>query len=195
MGIFLRTIIFIDGQNLYHLSKNLWNSPGSIKYTYPNYDVEKLAQTLVSRVPGGTLAQIRFYTGMPTASVNPFWHKFWTNKLRPMRNRGVIVYVGRVNQGLQEKGVDVSLAIDLVRLTYEEAYDVAWIVSQDSDFGPAVTLAKRIGAVQGRTLSFESCFPYEVGRSRSARGVPGTIWHHIDRPTYDSWFDPRDYRV
>ena len=111
-----------------------------------------------------------------------------------MRSRGIVVYAGRINQSGQEKGVDVSLAIDLIRLTYEQQYDVAILVSQDWDFGPAVKLARQIGASEGRGLSFESWFPYEPGGSRSKRGVPSTTWGHIDRPTYDSWNDPRDFR-
>ena len=190
----MRTIVFIDGQNLYHLAKNLWAPGGSSPYTYPSYDVDKVAQWLVSRVPERTLDQIRFYTGVPNSDVAPFWHGFWTNKLRYLRSRGVEVYAGRVNQSGQEKGVDVSLAIDLVRLTYDQEYDAAIIVSQDWDFGPAVKLARQIGRSQSRALSFESCFPYEMGHSMSPRGIPATTWIHIDQSTYDSWYDPRDYR-
>ena len=53
-------------------------------------------------------------------------------------------YRGRVNSSGQEKGVDVSLALDLVQAIYEQRYEVAIIVSQDADFGPAVLLAKNI---------------------------------------------------
>ena len=57
-----------------------------------------------------------------------------------------------MNAGGQEKGVDVSLALDLVRATYDLQYEVAIIVSQDWDFGPAVRLAKAIAQVQDRRL-------------------------------------------
>ncbi len=89
--------------------------------------------------------------------------------------------------------MDVSLALDLVSSTYDRTYDAAIIVSQDSDFGPAVLLAKRIARSQGRQLTFESAFPYQRGRV-SRRGVPGTTWVHLDQVTYDSCFDSRDYR-
>lgn len=194
----METIVFIDGQNLYHLVKGLWASLGDSKYTYPSYDVERLAQTLTSKIPGRTLAQVRFYTGVPDSNVNAFWHGFWTNKLRYLRSRGVVVYAGRVNPSGHEKGVDVSLAVNLVRLTYERRYDAAIIVSQDHDFGPAIRLARDIAQEQGRVLTFESCFPYEPSSSsgsRSGRGIPGTTWVHIDRATYDSCIDPRDYRI
>ena len=88
--------------------------------------------------------------------------------------------------------MDVSLALDLVRATYERQYEVAIIVSQDWDFGPAVRLAKEIAKAQYRRLVFESCFPLGPG-SHSLRGVPGTTWIPIDQTTYDSCRDPRDY--
>ena len=58
-----------------------------------------------------------------------------------------------MNAGGQEKGVDVSLALDLVRATYERSYEAAIIVSQDWDFGPAVRLVKEIARVQDRAAS------------------------------------------
>ena len=98
----------------------------SSPYAWPSYDVEKLARTLVSRISGRVLAETRFYTGIPDPAVGPsqrLWHGFWSNKLRYLRSRGIYVYRGRVNAGGQEKGVDVSLALDLLRATYEQRYD------------------------------------------------------------------------
>lgn len=196
----MRTIVFFDGQNLYHLAKDAWGSEPHVSgspYAYPSYDVEKLANALIARDPRRVLTQIRFYTGVPDSkgsSTQVFWHGFWNNKLRFLRSCGVYVYRGRVNPGGQEKGVDVSLAVDLVELTYDQKYDVAIIVSQDWDFGPAVRLAKRIAQKQNRYLVFESAFPYQAGKV-SERGVPGTKWTRIDKAAYDSCHDPTDYRL
>ena len=110
-----------------------------------------------------------------------------------MVNQGIVVYKGRVNPGGQEKGVDVSLALDIVRLTYENLYDCGIIVSQDWDFGPPVSLAKAIARNQSRTVSFESAFPFD-NNNTSPRGIPGTTWFHIDKAMYDSCYDPTDYR-
>ena len=192
----LNTILFFDGQHLYRSAKDAWRpSPavGPSNYSWPSYDVEKLANTLVSRDPQRVIKQIRFYTGVPDLNVDQFWHKFWTNKLRYLKSRGIETYKGRINSSGQEKGVDVRIAIDLVQLTYEQKYEVAMIISQDWDFGPAVRLAKEIAKDQGRQLTFESCFPVGSGTTYK-RGVPGTIWIQIDQATYDICFDVRDYR-
>jgi uncharacterized LabA/DUF88 family protein len=195
----VRTIVFIDGQNLYHLARAAW-SPGpqiaGSPYGYPSYDVEKLAARLVERDPRRVLQQIRFYTGVPEARGGQatFWHGFWGNKLRYLGSRGVHVCRGRVGAGGQEKGVDVTLAVDLIQLTYEAAYDVAIIVSQDWDFGSAVRLTRSIARDRDRAVNVESAFPYEAG-SINPRGVPGTTWVHIDKTTYDNCLDERDYRA
>lgn len=195
----MRTLVLFDGQNLYHGARDAWaptpHVSGSI-YGYPSYDVEKLAAKLVGRVPGRKVEQVRFYTGVPSPHRGPdekFWHGFWGNKLRYLGARGVYVYRGRVNRGGQEKGVDVSLAIDLIQLTYEQKYEAAIIVSQDWDFGPAVKLAKTIAKSQKRFLYFESAFVVG-GNATYGRGVPGTFWVPIDKTLYDSCFDPTDYR-
>ena len=114
---FMRTIVFIDGQNLYHLAKNAWVSPGKAVYSRPSYDVRKLSQALVDEETGRTLTEIRFYTGVPDPRLGrrqKSWHTFWTYKIIHLRRQGIYVYRGRVNVGGQEKGVDVSLAIDLI---------------------------------------------------------------------------------
>jgi uncharacterized LabA/DUF88 family protein len=148
----MRPVVFIDGQNLFHLARNAWAAATGVKrYTWPSYDVQKLSQELTDKVPERTLAEIRFYTGVPDLASKPFWHGFWTKKLRVLTNQGIIVYKGRINNG-QEKGVDVKLALDVVQLTHENRYDCAIVVSQDWDFGPAISLAKVIANNQSRTV-------------------------------------------
>jgi uncharacterized LabA/DUF88 family protein len=194
----MRTIVFIDGQNLFHLARAAWaTATGLMRYNWPSYDAKKVAERLVARAPGRTLTEIRFCTGVPDSTSlptkNKLWHAFWTNKLRAMTNQGIIIYKGRVNRGGQEKGVDVRLALDVVHLTHESRYDCGIIVSEDWDFGSAVSLAKIIARHQSRVLSFESAFPFD-NNNTSPRGIPGTTWVHIDKPLYDSCHDPKDYR-
>ena len=71
----MRTSVFIDGQNLYRLAMRAYGSV--YPYYWPSYDVVKLANALVSRVPEGTLTEVRFYTGVPTESQSADWHGFW----------------------------------------------------------------------------------------------------------------------
>ncbi len=38
----------------------------------------------------------------------------------------------------EEKGVDVAIVTDMIRLAWEAAYDIAVLVSSDSDLAPAI---------------------------------------------------------
>ena len=186
----MRVLVSFDGQNLYRLAMRAYGS--GPPYSWPSYDVVKLAQALVSRVPGRTLAEVRFYTGVPSHSQNAFWHGFWNNKLRHLQRQGVRVYRQQLSAGGQEKGVDVRLAVELVQATYEHLYDVAIIVSQDADLAPAVEVAKEIAQKQNRTVEFESAFPPVPGRRHF--GIPMTTWVPIDKAIYDACLDLSDYR-
>ena len=194
----MRTLLFFDGQNLFRTAKAVWGptpaNPSS-PYDWPSYDVEKLVQHLVSVEPGRILEQVRFYTGVYSRTVKPDKDWFWTNKLDHLEAQGIYVYRGRVSVNDQEKGVDVSLAIDLIQGTHEQRYEVATIVSQDSDLGPAMLLAKDIAKAQERQLVFESAFPIAPDTPRRRRrGIPGTKWVYIDQADYDNCRDYNEYR-
>jgi hypothetical protein len=80
-----RTIAFLDGQNLFYAAKEAFG------YTYPNYDAAKLARAFCS-LKGWDLTAIRFYTGVPEAGDNPFWHHFWTAKLAAMGRHRITTF-------------------------------------------------------------------------------------------------------
>lgn len=191
----MRTSVFIDGQNLYRLALLAWGQARTretFRYSWPSYDVLKLSSALVMRAPNRILTEVRFYTGVPRREDDERWNKFWTNKLFSLRSQGVHTYRGRVDRYGNEKGVDVSLATDLVHETHVRSFDVAIIVSQDSDFVPAVNRVKDIAGEQGRTVILESAFPSSNER-RENRGINGTKWTPISKALYDSCFDPKDY--
>ena len=68
---FMRAIVLIDGQNLYHMARRSRASGPQSPYGWPSYDVEKLASALVASTLGRTLEEIRFYTGVPEAAAGP----------------------------------------------------------------------------------------------------------------------------
>ena len=50
------------------------------------------------------------------------------------------------------------------KVTHQQSYDVAIVVSQDADLNPAVAMAKQVAQNQNRTVDFESAFPLVPGR-------------------------------
>lgn len=198
-----QAIVFVDGQNLFYAAKQAFG------YTYPNYDSICLAKKLCES-HGWELKQTRFYTGIPNHADKPFWNYFWSAKLavmgsrpdvhifsRPLRyrNQTVILPDGQPNAVLvgQEKGVDVRIALDVVRLARERHYDVALILSQDQDLTEAAEEVRLIASEQSRWIKVASAFPFSP-TSTNRRGINKTDWIKIERQLYDSCLDPQDYR-
>ncbi len=93
----------------------------------------------------------------------------------------------------QEKGVDVRMALDIVRFALEGIYEVALIFSQDQDLSEAVDDVKKISMLQNRWIKPACAFPTSPTVHKT-RGINGTDWIRIDRVTYDACIDPNDYR-
>ena len=197
-----RVVAFVDGQNLFYSVKIAFG------YTFPNYDIAALA-TALCKQQGWQLTETRFYTGIPDASDNLFWNHFWTAKLaqmgrdkitvfsRPLRYRNQTVRLpnGQTHTFLvgAEKGVDVRLAIDIIRLAHRNAFDVALIISQDQDLSEVADEIRVIAKEQDRWIKTASVFPASP-TTKNPRGIYRTDWIKIDRATYDACLDPRDYR-
>jgi len=197
-----RAIVFIDGQNLFRSAKEAFG------YTFPNFDPHALALAICT-AQGWTLAEVRFYTGVPDAADDAFWNQFWTAKLAQMGRQGVHVYSrplryrnktftlpdGGAHTILvgEEKGIDVRIAIDVIGLAHRNVYDVAVVFSQDQDLSEVADEIRVIAREQGRWVKMASAFPSSP-TSRNRRGINKTDWIRIDRATYDWHIDRRDYR-
>lgn len=197
-----RAVAFVDGQNLFHSVR------AAFGYTFPNYDVATLARTVANRF-GWQLTQARFYTGIPDATDDAVWNHFWVSKLAQLGREGVHVFSRTLryrNRTVtlpggsthtfrtgEEKGVDVRLAIDIIRLAVRREYDVALIFSQDQDLSEVADEIREIAVEQRRWIKIASAFPVSPA-VRNRRGINRTDWIPVDRATYDSCIDTRDYR-
>lgn len=198
----LRAIIFFDGQNLFHSVK------AAFGYSFPNFDPTKLSQLICDK-NGWELEQVRFYTGVPDVSDKPFWNHFWTAKGAQMGRMGVRVITRPLKyrnktvdlpDGTQftyldgdEKGIDVRLALDVIRLAHKREYDVAVIVSRDQDLSEVAKEIRLIAADQRRLLTIASAFPVSPV-VKNYRGIDKTDWIRFNKLEYDKCIDTRDYR-
>jgi uncharacterized LabA/DUF88 family protein len=197
-----RAVTFIDGQNLFYAAKIAFG------HTYPNYDPKALSERVCQK-QGWQLAQARFYTGYPSADDDRFWNHFWQAKMlqltrdqvhvfsRPLRYRLQTVRLldGTTHSAFaaQEKGVDVRLAIDVISLAHQNAFDVAVIFSQDQDLSEVADEIRVIAKIQNRWIKVASAFPVSLV-PHNKRGINGTDWIKIDLATYAACLDKRDYR-
>ena len=197
-----RAVAFVDGQNLFHHVKD------SFGYRFPNFDVLKLSEHMCS-TRAWNLSQVRFYTGVPDATDNPFWNHFWSGKLASMGRQRIKVYSRSLryrNKTVEvpghgqhtfltgeEKGIDVRIALDVIGLANRSEYDVAIIFSQDQDLSEVADEIRLISRQQNRWIKVSCAYPLSP-TTQNRRGINGTDWIHIDRVTYDRCIDTKDYR-
>src|ERR1039458_5400245 len=197
-----RAVAFIDGQNLYHAAK------AAFGHTVPNYDVAKLA-TAVCREKGWELGQVRFYTGVPDLEDDAHWHRFWAAKLLYMSRQKIHVFSRSLRyrnhrvrlpdgsehtfMAAEEKGIDVRIAIDVIRMAHHRQYDVALIFSQDQDLSEVADEVRVISREQDRWIKMVSAFP-ESPVVAKQRGINKTDWIRIERAMDDQCLDLSAYR-
>lgn len=197
-----RVIAYIDGQNLFNAAKEAFG------YPYPNYHIRNLVQAICNQQSWG-LSAIKFYTGIPDSSIDPNRHHFWVAKLAAMGTRGVQTFsraLRYANQSVtlpdgtvtttlvgREKGIDIRLALDIVRDALENRFDIALLFSQDQDLTEAADEVREISNREDRWIKVACAFPVSP-TSKNRRGINKTDWIRIDRALYDSCIDLTDYR-
>jgi hypothetical protein len=116
---------------------------------------------------------------------------------RPLRYRNQTVRLpdGTTHSFLvgQEKGIDIRIALDVVRSVRENQCDVAVLFSQDEDLTEVADEVRAIAQQSARWIKIASAFPDSPTR-RYRRGVNKTDWIRVDRKLYDSCLDTADYR-
>ncbi|HHS50456.1 MAG TPA: NYN domain-containing protein [candidate division Zixibacteria bacterium] len=140
-----RAMIFIDGNNLYFgLKKNVGNY---------NLNYGKFIRAIAGK---DELVRAYFYTAVFRKEDDELLFNGQQKFLSYLQEVPYMqVMPGRIEKRgdeLVEKGVDVRMAIDLVRFGAKKLYDVAYIVSGDGDYAPAVNAVKDMG------LNVVNCF-------------------------------------
>ena len=190
----LRIALFIDAQNAYRRARDR-SFPNPQSNVDGQFDPIKLGRLIASRGgPGGmpcSLSDARIYSGRPDPNRDqrsPAAHMRQSNRWRA---NGPTV----VTQGLrypptwptdpaQEKGIDVALAIDFVRLAITGAYDVGVMMSTDTDLLPALRFVydHDLGVIHAAVAAWG--IPTDSRRLR----LPGaSVWCH--------WLDQTDYNA
>ncbi len=148
-----KTIVYIDGQNFHH---GLEQTCG-LDSRYIN--IRKFVEdVLVSH--GKQLEAIKYYSAKYPLERNAYKHgrdaAFFTN-LEEKQNIRVIEGKFLTPQDLRlpprEKGVDVRLATDLIFDAFLGNYEVAYIISSDTDLVPAIKQIKENGNFKGIVIN------------------------------------------
>ncbi|MDO8532819.1 MAG: NYN domain-containing protein [Dehalococcoidia bacterium] len=155
-----RVDIFLDDEHLRNLADE--------KLRPSDKEYRLLATRLVDRLGpifpnmGITLHRVHLYTAIPTASEEEKHKKMIAHLDALKRSVDFLdVNYGRLVQRrgsfsgnpkatrVEQKRVDVQLAVDLVLLAARNSYDIGILVSGDQDFTDAVLAAKDLGKAVG----------------------------------------------
>jgi uncharacterized LabA/DUF88 family protein len=198
-----RVAVFVDWQNCYRSARDAFGfaineAPSKEGTVKPALLCLALAKTRPEGITG-ELVKARIYTGRAsqkqdakTYAANRRQFDAWqrSDERIEVIARTLDYKLGRP----REKGIDVKLAIDLVRTTlFENEHDVAVVVSADTDLLPALELiAERAApeAVEVATWSggYWSPNPLQVAGRRIKQ-------HRMSGEFYEKIADDRDYAV
>lgn len=138
-----RAIVYIDGFNLYYGIRSL-NNP-ILKWL----NIEYFAKSFLA--PNTCLEQVKYFTAMIKGDLDKMARqKLYLHVLEQQSKRLTIIKghflkkgkrcpnCNHYNQTFEEKKTDVNIACEMLTDAYEDHFDVAFLVSGDSDLMPPV---------------------------------------------------------
>ena len=133
-----RVAIFIDGSNLYH----------SLRGNFKRHDLN-FAEFASKLCGSRRLFRTYYYNILQDPTQRPDGYREQQEFLDTLRKTPYLeIRLGstKLAQGVAvEKGIDVMLATDLLYFAWNNFYDVAVLVSGDSDFAYALQAVKNMG--------------------------------------------------
>ena len=158
-----RAFVFIDGNNFYFRLKDLISQIDG-KFSLLEFAFDKFAEHLVKP---NSLAEIHYYIGaLKRQRNNEKSEKMYADQQKligKLQQQKVFITLGQLIQHpdktFHEKGVDVRLAVEMIRFAREDKYDIAYLISSDTDLVAAVEevqsfkkLVYYIGAAKGQSF-------------------------------------------
>ncbi len=141
-----RVCAYIDGFNLYHAIDDLhdhrlkWVNLHSLMQVFLDPNVHKLESVYyfsayADWLKGAHMRHTAYVAALQTVGVTPIMGNF--KKKERSCKKCLTTWTGH-----EEKETDVNIALSLLDDAYRDRYDVAMIVSRDSDLVPALKLVK-----------------------------------------------------
>ena len=133
-----RVAIFIDGSNLYH----------SLKNNFKRVDLN-FAEFTKKLCGSRRLIRTYYYNVLQDANQRVEGQREQQDFLETLRKTPYLelrLGTTKLSQGIPvERGIDVMLATDLLYFAANNSYDIAILVSGDSDFGYTLQVVKDMG--------------------------------------------------
>lgn len=139
-----RVLIFIDGNNFYYKLKDIISAKKKI-FKLLEFNYIGFANNLAKE---NTVIEIRYYVGAirrhngPNREKSEKLYADQQKLIAKLQQQKIPVILGNLiqhpNKTFHEKGVDVRIAVEMIRFARENKYDIAYLLSSDTDLVPAV---------------------------------------------------------
>ncbi len=135
-----KILVQFDGSNFYNKVKRI---DRQIHLT--TFDYIGLVKSIAKVTPNQVVyyvGEIRQYAGnRKSETLYASQQKLFTH----LRNQNIMIKLGYLLMSdgkFHEKGVDVQIAVDIVRGAIKNEYDICYLISSDTDLLPAIQTAK-----------------------------------------------------
>ncbi|OGZ36719.1 MAG: hypothetical protein A3I88_01425 [Candidatus Portnoybacteria bacterium RIFCSPLOWO2_12_FULL_39_9] len=144
-----KAFVFIDGNNFYFKLKELTSKLNG-KFSLLSFNFRKFAEWLVEP---NELIKIHYYVGaIKRQSNNEKSEKMYADQQKligKLQQQKIFITLGQLirhpDKTYHEKGVDVRLAVEMIRFAREDKYDQAYLVSSDTDLVAAIEEVQALG--------------------------------------------------
>ncbi len=146
-----RVVVFVDWQNVFSRARALFHrGRRHVRAVDGQIDPVKLADLVCQRGPIDSqrqLAEVRVYCGIADQHEDPKMFQARANQVAAWERDGVtaitrrLQYLAEPRTGrriAREKGIDVALAVDVVKMAIRDEFDVGIVCSADTDLRPAL---------------------------------------------------------
>ena len=195
----LRLALFIDGQNAYRRARAVFfpNTQSGMDGQFRPMDLGRLIASKGG--PNGipcALSEVRIYSGEPDSNRDPRTYAAHDKQTKRWESDGATVITrslryprGWPTVPAQEKGIDVALAVDFVKLAIEGDYDVGVMMSTDNDLLPAFEVVRNHdpGRIHVAVAAWSA-----PGHHQRLR-LPGLWCHWLDHVDYNAVADTIRY--
>jgi uncharacterized LabA/DUF88 family protein len=131
-----RMVVFFDARNI-KKSNETYRASANSNFTFGYKEIMTFFQQKYRVIRG------YFYDGAPHKSHRTTGRDNFYNDLR---KAGITLRLKEIEQSHPtNKGVDIYLTSDMISLAYEDAYDIAVLVSGDGDYEALIELVKSKG--------------------------------------------------
>jgi uncharacterized LabA/DUF88 family protein len=196
----LRTVLFLDYQNVYRGARETFHSDQGYA-SVGQIDPMRLGRLLVTKSRDRELAEVRVYRGVPEATKQPKGYGAHRKQVAAWQQAGATVITRSLRYPAdwpasreEEKGIDVAMAVDFVVMAVRDQYDRAILMSTDTDLKPALeaVAALSTGVPKCEVAAWSSPDPTYHSRRLSIAGTK--LWcHWLTEDDYQKVADQTNY--